>query len=309
MNTNLLNTIIPKQLIHFKPNLIQNEVTSYELCKLSFESLFKNLLENPDHSITDTWLERNKILENFFLPYPPFDFLNHPIVIQAMFVDNPPYINEEIEYLERKIHKHLLIYLLKENFFGKPHIVNQEYETSGNTIHHLYHITNYIDKTAIDFNGPKILLEWGAGYGNMAKLLKKINNNLTYILVDTNIFSCLQWLYLSVVLGQNEVVFVNKDSKRIERNKVNILPISVLNNLDIKIDFFISTWGISESSQESQKYLSSKNFYNAKHFLVAYQAKSDKFPFADNIKNLIADDFLYHEKINVLPGNNYYLFK
>ncbi len=48
----------------------------------------------------------------------------------------------------------------------------------------------------------EVVVEWGGGYGNLAKLLRRVHGGRpTYVIIDTPLFAALQWLYLSATSG------------------------------------------------------------------------------------------------------------
>lgn len=142
----------------------------------------------------------------------------------------------------------------------------------------------------------------------MARLFfKLVNSDITYIIIDTPLFSCLQWLYLATVLGQDKVHFINNDNNTIKQGKLNILPVSFVKNYSLQADLFISMWAISESSRQAQEYVAGNDWFNAKHLLIAYQKSSSVLPDAENIGSIVPADAV-KEEIAFIPGN-YYVFR
>lgn len=200
--------------------------------------------------------------------------------------------------------------LLKEELVGNPLIENWGYLSSHNTIHHLSHLTNFSIGLSVDLSKANTIVEWGGGYGNMARIFRKFSPSCTYIIVDLPVFSALQAVYLGSILGENEVCIVGKDTK-IEEGKINIVPLSSgIDSLDIKnSDLFISTWALTESSEHALNFVNSKAYFGSKYLLLAHVKDNDSISVAtDRITSYISGyEIIAHEKIEKLK-NNYYLF-
>jgi hypothetical protein len=81
-----------------------------------------------------------------------------------------------------------------------------------------------------------------------------------------------------------------------------------LKNYNLKGNFFIATWSLSESSKYAQDYVSSLNFFGAKHLLIAHQESSRELPHASRIREIAITQGAIIVPIKFLPGN-YYAFK
>ena len=191
--------------------------------------------------------------------------------------------------------------------FGRPNICNSKYLTSHNSIHHLYHLIYFQDKAGVKLDEYNSVLEWGGGYGNMAKIVKRMNREMTYTIIDLPLLSCIQWLYLSTILGENEVNIITESKVGIRYGKINILPLGLLPEQALKTDVFIATWSLSESSKFAQDYVHSVDYFGAGHLLLAFQESSQRLPHASRIRDLIMKRGAKVKAIDFLPGN-YYAF-
>jgi hypothetical protein len=264
--------------------------------------------QNISNFITDLWQNNIEELKKVFLPEPPFDFLRNKTIRGTMFVDSGgKWLIKELSLLETTLTTAALQELLEEDYVGKPNFLNSRYLTSHNTVHHLYHIINFQEKTGIKINEYDSLVEWGGGYGNMAKIVHRIHNTATYTIIDLPLFSCIQWIYLSTILGEEQVNIIAEPNNNIIRGKINILPLSFINEQRIKSDIFIATWSLSESSRFAQDYVESTNFFDSRHILLAFQKSSRLLPDADYLGEIAKKRKLNIEAIDFLP-NNYYAF-
>lgn len=256
--------------------------------------------------ITSHWNDYNRELENIFLPLPPFAFLRNSIIKKTMFVDaGGRWLAEQVDFLEKSLSRNQLEDFLREDYVGKPVIRNIRYLTSHNSVHHLYHLINFQEKTKIKVGDFNTVVEWGGGYGGMAKIVKRMNTRITYTIIDTPLFSCLQWLYLATIFGEKSVNLLISPEDTFHDEKINLLPISLIDCHTINADLFISTWALDESSVYSQDYVVNQNWFNANNILLAYHDSDEKLPDSGRLGELAANAGAIIEDIELLPGNHY----
>lgn len=286
----------------------RHQVTTFEALRKEFLDIYNKLKKYDISEFTmPLWENYNAKLENVFLPYPPFSFLRHPIIRINMFVTRGGrFLREELAFLEKRISENRLRSLLHEDYVGDPLLSSSKYLTSHNNIHNLYHLVRFLDRTKCSLNQLHTICEWGGGYGNMARIFRRLKSEpCTYIILDTPLFSCLQWLYLSTVLGEKSVNLLQSPEGTIDAEKVNLRPICFLNSHSMSADLFISTWGLSDSSKYSQDYVLARKWFNSKHILLAYQDSSNNWPDADRVGKLAAKSGAAIEDIEFLPGHHY----
>jgi hypothetical protein len=185
--------------------------------------------------------------------------------------------------------------------------MNATYKTSHNSIHHLCHLIKFAEKTQCDFERIERVVEWGGGYGNLAKIFRRLKP-ATYCIVDTPLFSMVQWLTLAAALGVDSVNLLRRPGDEIQTGKVNLVPLSFVENLRIQADLFISTWALSESSKYSQDYVVSRRWFDATHLLLAYQGSNEAFPDASRLGEIASRAGASTVDIE-LPAGNYYAFR
>jgi hypothetical protein len=277
-----------------------------------FDKIYKKLNEyDINQFVLQPWHKFNIEVLDALLPHPPFNFLTLPVIMRTMFVTaGGKWLKEELSLLEEKYSKNQLQEILTEEYVGEPFLLNFRYLTSHNSIHHLYHLARFLEATKCSIDSLRFVVEWGGGYGNMAKVFKRLTKDFssTYVIIDTPIFSCLQWLYLATIFGKEEVNLIQDATNNIQTGKINLLPLCFLTRNEICADIFISTWGLSESSAFAQDYVTSRNWFGARNLLLAYQASSKEFPAADRVGKIATTQGATIEKIQFLRGN-YYAFK
>lgn len=299
--------MIPTQ--HRLSQIKHDQVMAFNALRNSLFDTYNHLKKyNISQFTTPLWDDFNAKLETALLPSPSFSFLRNPIIRHTMFVDDGgKWLNEEIKFLEDKIDENKLKDILQEDYVGNPHILNSKYLTSHNSIHHLYHIIRFLDRTKCDPEQINTIVEWGGGYGNMAKIFKRLKSApCTYIIIDTPLFSCIQWLYLTTILGEQHINLVKNPEDTIHMGKINLMPLCFLDYHNISADLFISTWALSESSKYSQDYVVAHKWFNSKHILIAYQESNSDLPYAGRVGRIAAADIgAVIEDIEFLPGNHY----
>lgn len=274
-------------------------------------SLYSHKLsgQNDFNFTVPIWQNYIKKLEKTLLPYPSFSFLRERPIRETMFVmAGGKWIKDEISFIEKSILKENLRRILEEDYIGGPILINSTYLTSHNSIHHLYHLLKFQEKTKINFSELKTIIEWGGGYGNMAKLFKRLVPDATYIIIDLPLLSCLQWLYLATILGEEAVNLLSNTESKFKEGKINILPICFLKHHVLNCDLFIATWSLSESSKNAQKYVDSCNFFGAEHLLLGFQESGQGFSDAARVEKIAKSHGAFIYPIEFLPGN-YYAFK
>lgn len=285
----------------------KQKIQFYKLREKFFDYYKEINKNNVNRFVTKLWIEYNTKVEKNLLPYPSFSFLQDPTIMLTMFdTAGGEWLKKQISYLEDNISKKELKFLLEEDYVGDPLLLSKKYLTSHTSIHHLIHLIKFLNVTKCKLNNIKTIVEWGGGYGNMIKILKKFKKTpTTYIMIDTPLFSCLQWLYLSTVFGENNINLLKNKKDKIIKSKVNILPVSLLEEYKIKGDLFISTWALSESSKYSQDYVIKKNWFSSKHLLLAYQENKTGLYDPTRVGKMALRKGAILEKIEFLPGNHY----
>jgi len=254
---------------------------------------------------TPVWEQLNAEIESTLLPYPCFSFLRNPLIRSTMVIaDFGQVLKQELAMLEQQVSKDKLKALLEEDYVGNPLIINSTYLTSHNSIHHLYHLTKFLKITKSTLDEINTVVEWGGGYGNLARIFKRLNlATHTYIIIDTPLFSSLQWLYLTTILGEENVNLLQNSKDIVRPGKINLLPICFLDDHQISADLFISTWALSESSSFSHDYVVEREWFKSKHLLLAYhKSTADYLPSSDRIGILAGLSGALIEEIDFLPG-------
>lgn len=147
---------------------------------------------------------------------------------------------------------------------GNPPRYKYYKKSSGNLIHAAYNLSRLVDHYKIDIEKTDKIIEFGAGYGCMAKLINNLGFNGKYVIFDIPEFLALQKYYLRSTDTKGNFDFIDQIEKLEDSNP----------------DIFIATWSLSESPIELRDEFLRK-IGKPQYVLMAYQAN---FESIDNIK-------------------------
>lgn len=247
------------------------------------------------------WAERNEQLARDLLPVPPADFLCHPAIAFQMMMGER-IVPHELPYVRERLGDDAL---LAEDAAGAPPTVpvpGTDIRTSPNTVHQLHHLLRYEDATGRRIRDAGTVVEWGGGFGSLMRLLVRLHGEApTCVIIDTPVFSALQWLYLSAVLGEDRVVLHHHRHRPVRPapGRVNLVPIGLVGALHVEADLFISNWALNESMPAAQRDVVARRFFGAESLLLAMHAGD---PFAA----VVLDQGARAELVgDFMPGQQY----
>ncbi len=227
-------------------------------------------LPAPAALVRDDWARRNADLEAVLRDGPPRDYLRHPSVAFQMFVGEHHAVRE-LPYVTDRLGGDRA--LLAEPAAGDPPtmVLDDGTVTSSNTVHHVFHLLRYEQATARAPAEHGVVVEWGAGYGNLGRLLRARHGGApTLVLIDTPVFSALQHLHLTAVLGADAVVLHQEPGAPVVAGRVNVVPLGLVAALAVRADLFVSTWALNESTQAAQALVLEREWFGAPALLLAF---------------------------------------
>jgi hypothetical protein len=232
----------------------------------------------------------SKIL-NLIIKKKLLNFLQLGFIQQMFFIHNRFFLFFEL--IQLYIDKNWILWkkIIKEDEIGNPVKFFLYPYSSGNKIHQAYHLKRFTQMTEIDIKKFTNVIEFGGGYGNMAKMFNKINKNISYTIFDTIEVNLLQYYYLkksnlNVTLGINKYSKINLLNKILDlKNKVKLLKKNDMNLL-------IANWSLSEVPLKFRNELFFI-FQKIDYQIISYQKKFEKI-----------DNQNYFEKINIYNKKN-----
>lgn len=229
---------------------------------------------NEKNSIGYDWGTWTGKIRKEFMHFLPINFLSNPLIAFTMVhqrIRGSKNTLSKIKLLRTIFDEETLKKLLKEDFIGKPVISNQQYLTSSNRTHHAMHLGFYRRITGEPIWNSKSIIEFGGGYGNMARLIKKMNGDITYTIIDLPELLAIQYIYLGSLFSEDCINLVNAENPQILEGKINLVTSDFVidGNVNLIAESFISTWAITECPEFLQKLVLESNLFNAKRVLLA----------------------------------------
>jgi hypothetical protein len=256
------------------------------------------------------WLRNMNNLREHVLNKDPRKFLQWDVVSRTMFTCLDRYLFTELNYLkDRSDWNTRWRAAIKESSVGCPIPYIFYPSSSGNLIHHAYHVAQFEEKTKIQVHNIDYVFEFGGGYGSMCRLFYNLGFHGTYIIFDLPSFSALQRYFLRTMgfqvqsgteflKSRNGIVCVSNLAKLIEL---------LTDHIEARKAMFVATWSISESptSLRNSVLPLTSEFLS---FLIAYQDKFgevNNVDYFDNWKETIKNVAWHSWRIEHIPGNNY----
>ena len=115
------------------------------------------------------------------------------------------------------------------------------------------------------------IVEWGGGYGNMARIIRRMNPSITYIIVDLPELLSLQYVYLGSLEGADIINIITSVKDVVVAGKINLISSELLlaGQFQLNCHAFISTWALTECPEYIQQFVSDKSFFSAKDVFIA----------------------------------------
>jgi hypothetical protein len=192
-----------------------------------------------NNSVHPMWQEYDQSIKNRLLTgqnaQDCFDWFE---ITSTMFTGETDYAYKELEELQNTNEWDKWIKIIKETDFIPYNKRLSKYPfSSGNTVHHAYHLYLFEKYTKKKIKDMKSVVEFGAGYGNTARIiLEKFNPNCSYTIIDLVGVGILQYKYLEY----------HKLNDRIQWH-INYPT------FPINADLFIAEWSLSETPMNFRK--------------------------------------------------------
>jgi glycosyltransferase involved in cell wall biosynthesis/tetratricopeptide (TPR) repeat protein len=284
-------------------NLPYEETLIRQLC---FDTKSLDLQEK--HPLTnEAWESFRKIVRELILTENPRNFLNWDVINATMFYE-PNIIEVELKYLQLLPDWLQWKEAIKESPVGNPKPYFAYPESSGNLIHHAYHLAQLMRWTGCALTEATQIVEFGGGYGSMCRLAHQLGFKGQYVIFDIPEFSNLQEYFLksiglSTVVVKNQVTEIDRHiSLHWDIDKLSQQLSNATSNMT-----FVATWSISEAPVSVREQVFNL-VADAKFYLIAYQEDFEGVnnleyfaQFAQNKPNYQ----WYGWAIEHLPGNHY----
>tara|TARA_B100000780_G_scaffold231510_1_gene171319 strand:- start:74 stop:1021 length:948 start_codon:yes stop_codon:yes gene_type:complete len=225
------------------------------------------------------------------------NFLKVGFIQKMFFLHNRFFVYFELKALKNEINWPLYKRLIEEDEIGNPIRYFLYENSSGNRINHVYHLSVLSKELNINLYKIKRVFEFGGGYGCMARIFSKFNEQIKYSCFDTHYVNLLQYYYLKH--NNLDVGFSNKNNYTLisDLKKINNSHQTKLGSL------FIANWSLSETPvkfRENFIKMITKNEF----ILICFQ---EKFEDIDNLKyfNKLKSKLSRSHKIKILKNKFY----
>lgn len=318
----LLNKLIKKSkrkiyravsLLYDNP-LAPTTNTEKELIR-ELKTTFRNFpnLETTNCSFSEKeWINNVYRLRELVLNEDPREFLRWDVILRTMSVTHASYLIPELKYLKSCFDwKSRWSKAIEESPSGHPMPHWQYPRSSGNLIHHAYHVARFEEKTTTRVDSMNFILEFGGGYGSMCRLFYKLGFQGKYVIFDLPEFSALQEFFLNSIGTTVHPI----DSFKIVKNGAfcisdfEQLKAILSNHVEVSNSMFIATWSISEAPiylRNAFLHLTS----SFKAFLIGYQDRFGEVSNIDFFKDWAVargDIEWWDWRIEHIPNHNRYL--
>lgn len=240
------------------------------------------------------WLRNIDRLREHVLGDDARQFQRWDVVADTMSVSYARYVYKELNYLRSLSTWHRWREMIREPGTGRPLRYPLYPASSGTTIHHAYHLAQFEETTGAKISDMDCIFEFGGGYGNLCRLVRRLGFKGRYVLFDLPEFSALQRYYFKMA----GVLDISCES---DFQHLEIALKGFLRN-----SLFIATWSLSETPLAVRTPVL-EMVEKFEHFLIAYQERfgeMDNMVFFDRWKNRVKAKWTCWP-IAHLPGNHY----
>jgi hypothetical protein len=261
------------------------------------------------------WLDNVNRLNDLVISEDPRGFLQWDVISRTMEVGDADYLEIELNFLKILPNWERWEQAIRETPIGQPTLSSIYPASSGNLIHHAYHIGQFEEKTGTKIEDLDFIFEFGGGYGGMYRLIHNLGFQGKYVIFDFPAFSALQQYFIKSIGLEVHTVDSFKSAKTgvLCISDVGYLKKLLSNNKSADNSLFIATWSISEAPIDFRTpILSLINDFKA--YLIAYQGwfeGNDNLNYFENWKAEQTEVIWHHSKIEHIPNSyyrdNYYL--
>ena len=260
----------------------------------------------------NTWARLLNHFRHLILTQDPRPFLTWPI-LHTMFIGDAEYVLPELEHLRRHAEWDARwSRAVEESPVGRPAPYPAYPQSSGNLLHHAYHVCRFEEATGARADEFDLVVEFGGGYGSMCRLFHALGFRGRYVVFDFAEFAALQqfflkWLGLPVLPAES-----------LKEGGPGVATVSEVGELKAAVEslaggarrsLFLATWSLSETPVEFRHdILSLAPHFDA--FLLAYQqqfGEADNRRFFDGWRETQTEVDWRGSHIEHIPGN-FYLF-
>jgi len=252
------------------------------------------------------WEDNIRAFESLFLDGLGVRFLDHPTISGTMVMTDRKAAAAEWKFVKdwrpaETVREYLGGGLSVEFLEGKQRVA-----TAMNSVNHLYHLGRFELFLGRPIEDVRTVVEFGGGYGNMARLFCNFGSLRQYVIIDLPLFCCLQYVYLSATSKDVGVHLVDSPDAGIRAGAVNLPPLQFLDDAEPEGELFLSTWALSECPATAYSHIRGRGWFGADELLIGFNDLWKPWDTGEFVGSL-GETFLRvaTEPLPFLPGNHY----
>lgn len=234
----------------------------------NYNNLYKQLAADGLLQLEQTychsfWREMKENFKGFILGPCQQNFVTNPVVSANMVREWKAIGDYETSYLKNCISSKtkMIIDKVKDTKFVDLGCDSKEFNCSATSLGHLFYAAKVIDQS--DDKEIQTIVEFGGGYGNLARIFKNMLPDSTIFMIDLPELLAIQYFFLKSVLPDTEVIMHSHIPTKFKKGAIHLLPVFGIENFTISADVFISTFALSEAAEDVQNIIKKNKFYNA----------------------------------------------
>lgn len=234
------------------------------------------------------WTDNMNEIRDLILNSNPREFLSWDVIKYTMFVVRENYVQIELSAIRKSnFYENIWKTALLESNVGRPLRYWRFPKSSGNLIHHVYHLSRYREMVNVVLEDLDLVIEFGGGYGSMCRALHNCKFNKKYVIFDLPVFSALQKFYLKNlglrVLDSHDYISAESGVICISSFEELAEIISKYSNCHSKL--FLATWSLSETPLNfRKKFIPLIDSFE--YYLIAYQSMFNEVDNKDFFRSL-----------------------
>jgi hypothetical protein len=189
-----------------------------------------------------------------------------------------------------------------ESRIGFPYLATERLGTSKvhltpGSVQHGYYLRR-IDE--LYSGSKKRFIEFGGGYGGLARMTRLAFPKCTYTIIDTPESLAIQYLYYKLNFPHLKLCVTDPGSP-VREGMLNLVPFWRLPDLLLKADVFLSTFALSESTPQMRQAVAKRRFFGVD--LIYMQAGRDqRFNSHSDLARLVAKHYKKPHITDSFPG-------
>lgn len=219
--------------------------------------------------IHESWLQNITALESYFLDQMNENFISNEVINGTMVFTNREVHKLELKNVSDAFDRYVIEEVVSKGLNSAFLAGKSRRSTLINSTHHLHHLMRFEQRTGKKVASIGSVVEFGGGYGNMGRIVHNISLCKTYSIVDLLLFSCIQYVFLSTIAGNDKVSFSVGNTNKNANFLLHPL-FSTDTPTNLQGELFLSTWALSESTRAAYDWVTAHNWFGAANLLLAY---------------------------------------